>query len=146
MNTDAVPAVPVCKQCSRRWRLGRLAEVSHYSSRARGAGAIGSGSSPSAPTRCRGEGKGDGARRPRNPRGAHRERGARGGGRRGGGFVWVETAIPASAPVPLFGYSYCREIATLIRSAGSTIWSWLSSPMSIWTRSIFPLNLLPPWA
>ena len=40
--------------------------------------------------------------------------------------------------------SYCREIATLIRSSGSTMWSWLSSPMSIWTRLILPLNLLGP--
>jgi hypothetical protein len=57
-----------------------------------------------------------------------------------------ERVRPAHGHTWALGGSYCREIATLIRSAGSTMWSWLSSPMSIWMRSIFPLNLLGPSA
>ena len=37
---------------------------------------------------------------------------------------------------------YCREMATLATSAGSMRWSWSSSPRSIWTTSIWPLNRL----
>ena len=40
--------------------------------------------------------------------------------------------------------AYCREMATLATSAGSMRWVWSSSPTSIWTTSMRPLNRLDP--
>lgn len=40
--------------------------------------------------------------------------------------------------------AYCLAMAMQMTSFGSIRWSWLSSPRSICTRSIFPLNMLVP--
>ena len=39
--------------------------------------------------------------------------------------------------------AYCLAIAMFSRSSGVMRWSWLSSPISIWTQSISPENLFP---
>ena len=40
---------------------------------------------------------------------------------------------------------YCLAMAMRRRSSGSMKWSWSSSPRSIWTQLILPVNRLP-WA
>ena len=39
-------------------------------------------------------------------------------------------------------FAYCRAMAIRRRSSGSMKWSWSSSPRSIWTQSILPVNRL----
>lgn len=64
------------------------------------------------------------------------------GGVCGGALGWQ--AAPADrilvkdgpAPAAVLSTSYCRAMATRIRSSGVMRWSWLSSPRSICTHSM----------